>query len=315
LKILQLGNGGAFSPENTNSSFLIELGVDKKYLLFDCGYNVFLALLTKHKNGIIDLTKLQYVYISHMDDDHIGSLKSVIYYMYFKFGITLNILSNDHTVFEYLYDMTDNSNNNYTDGEWRSVQYFNKYKDSRIENYTWFTIAGLHSKPCYGLVIEGPFSNLCITGDTKAVNTFETVITRLSNISMNPTIIFHDYSNWDNEPNQVHACKTDIEKQYSKKFRDSLHYYHNDEPFNETWQNCENIITPELKGFQPYILTDDEAVQAYNNGLTLRRDVWPRGKNVSLVKDTKKSASLWENPLHAVIENSQFNDWKIIEGV
>ena len=43
MKIKQLGNGGAFDYNQTNSSFLIELETND-YLLFDCGYNVFSKL-------------------------------------------------------------------------------------------------------------------------------------------------------------------------------------------------------------------------------------------------------------------------------
>lgn len=315
MQILQIGNGGAFNPENINSSFLIE--INDSFLLFDCGYNVFGALLKKYENQVLDLSKLKWVFISHMDDDHMGSLKTLIYYMYFNFGVTLEIISGGIDVDIYLKDMIEpNQPNNFFEGNWRFLEYFKKFKFGSILPYKLTMVPASHSKECYGMFLEGPFNNLFISGDTKAIKDIEATVTMLTLDTMNPTIVFHDYSNWNNEPNQVHACKTDIESTYSKRFRDSMYFYHNDELFNDTWMDCTSHVKGiQFKEFRPYVLTDEEAVKAYEGGLTLRRELWPKGKTVSLSKDSEKIASLWENPLQAVKENSQFNDWKIIEGV
>ena len=78
IKYKQLGNGGAFDYGQCNSSFLIES--NNEYLLFDCGYSVFGELRKQDAdiNTTVDLAKLTTIYISHMDDDHMGSLKSLI---------------------------------------------------------------------------------------------------------------------------------------------------------------------------------------------------------------------------------------------
>ena len=67
---------------------LIDLGstsesVDSSLLLFDCGNNVYKKLreIDEVESNIIK--RIKYVFISHMDDDHIGSLKTLIYYNYF----------------------------------------------------------------------------------------------------------------------------------------------------------------------------------------------------------------------------------------
>ncbi len=319
MRILQLGNGSAFNPEQTNSSFLIKL--EDNFLLFDCGFNVFEKLVKQYENRIINLPQLKWVYISHMDDDHMGSLKSLIYYMYFKFGVTLEIISNVNQVFEYLRDMSISigvGENNYTDGKWKKVNYFKRFNDNTLAPYSLSHIPALHSKQCFGMFLEGPYNNLFISGDTKAINRNEISVRQKTLNTMKPTMVFHDYSNWDNEPNQVHACQTDLKNEYSNRFIDSMYFYHNDEPYFNDWMDCTgNNPRPGMviKYYKPYVLTDVEASEAYNNGLTLRREVWPNGKTVSLIKDQEKVASLWENPLKAVEENSQYNDWKIIEGV
>ena len=90
MRIRQLGNGGAFHFKQINTSFLISLDnyddgdVDNgTKLLFDCGRNVVDKLDELAEKEEFNYSNLKYVYISHMDDDHIGSLKSLIYYMFF----------------------------------------------------------------------------------------------------------------------------------------------------------------------------------------------------------------------------------------
>ena len=90
MKIKQIGNGGAFNYKETNSSFLIEN--NDKYLLFDCGHSVYQKLRELDESKEILLKDLQAVYISHFDDDHIGSLKTLIYYQYFVNQIILDII-------------------------------------------------------------------------------------------------------------------------------------------------------------------------------------------------------------------------------
>ena len=97
MRIKQLGNGGAFDTESTNSSFLIDIGTPKKrsLILFDCGYNVFAKLRELEKEDKDIIKDIEHIWISHLDDDHVGSLKSLIYYRYFIHGLTSAILKND----------------------------------------------------------------------------------------------------------------------------------------------------------------------------------------------------------------------------
>ena len=94
IKIKQLGNGGAFDYKLTNSSFLIQTK-EESYFLFDCGYSVYAELRKQDEVGEIDLNKLKYIYISHMDDDHMGSLKTLIYYMFFILKKRVHIIAYD----------------------------------------------------------------------------------------------------------------------------------------------------------------------------------------------------------------------------
>ena len=86
MKIKQLGNGGGLNPQMTNSSFLINLGTDKEpeYLLFDCGFNIMQKLIELEKNNEIKIKDIRCVYISHLHDDHVGNLETLIHWQFFK---------------------------------------------------------------------------------------------------------------------------------------------------------------------------------------------------------------------------------------
>ena len=99
MKIKQIGNGGAFNYKETNSSFLIEN--NRKYLLFDCGHSVYQKLRELEEASEISLKDLKAVYISHFDDDHIGSLKTLIYYQYFINNIIMDIINADVVYFSH----------------------------------------------------------------------------------------------------------------------------------------------------------------------------------------------------------------------
>ena len=90
LQLKQIGNGSAFNAIDCNSSFLVKMEND--LMLFDCGYSVYPTLIKLDKKGEISLKDLKYVYITHLDDDHIGSLKTLIYYQYFVNKITTKLI-------------------------------------------------------------------------------------------------------------------------------------------------------------------------------------------------------------------------------
>lgn len=66
-----LGTGGAFDSDIGNSSVWIH--INGKKLLLDCGHTVYPTL---RKHDLID--DLDYILISHLHDDHVGSLCTTI---------------------------------------------------------------------------------------------------------------------------------------------------------------------------------------------------------------------------------------------
>lgn len=74
MKISFLGTGGAFDVALGNSSALVECAGTR--FLLDCGHSVFPTLVNR---GLADA--FDAVLITHLHDDHVGSLSTLIYYV------------------------------------------------------------------------------------------------------------------------------------------------------------------------------------------------------------------------------------------
>ena len=240
--IKQLGNGGAFDYLSTNSSFLIE-STKNSYFLFDCGYSVYAELRRQDSLKEIDLNKLKYIYISHMDDDHMGSLKTLIYYMFFVLKKRVHILAYGGVFKElkaYLSDIDGYVENNVKikDSLFNLIEI--PYADcSILDSFSIESTYSKHFKECYGLKFKLDKDNeFIITGDTKAE---QTLANRLSYNSVK--FAFHDYSNWNQEDSQVHCCESDFKRIYFDENRQNkIIKYHNNEKFDGSWRSFTSII-------------------------------------------------------------------------
>ena len=243
MNIRQIGNGGAFDYQSVNSSFVIEH--NDKYLLFDCGYSVYAELrrLDADEKEDFDLKKLDAIYISHMDDDHVGSIKTLLYYQYFVNGITTKVMYQtgtgleDDIECELLFHMdTKRENDEEVNASiwtpiylplnggtiWNTLEVHSEETDHHVE--------------CYGLRVFDINEEIYISGDTKATKQTADVMEGLLK-GHRDLLIFHDFSNWDCEGSQVHACKSDTERLYSPEIREKINWYHNNEPFNNQWRS------------------------------------------------------------------------------
>lgn len=253
INIKQLGNGSAFNHKMTNSSFLIKDSNKDFMLLFDCGESVFAELRRQDESEEINLKDLTDVFISHMDGDHVGSLKTLIYYMYFVHNKVLRIRfakSIEAQISSFLEDITGYNEFN----EHIEAQLFIKlpFDDSRnwaIINFlsivdqpsSYVLITPLKAqhgtKSCFGLNIVTEKSYFLISGDTTV--TYESHNIFKSNInSKEPKrfICFHDYSKFNQPERQVHACESSFKRDYTKEFLDSVVTYHDDRSdFYKEW--------------------------------------------------------------------------------
>lgn len=255
--VQQIGNGGAFDYNKTNSSFLINLTNEKYplYLLFDCGNNVFAKLRKMEVEQNIEIIKnIDYVFISHFDDDHDGSLKTLGYYRYFMLGKTTNILCNPLS--SELAERLKGINKKIIFGKFSPAKIFNFVENLNGKSNVGFkVIKGTHHTEAYGLLVgkvfSGTFNNFVyISGDTKVnentIKIIENVKATIShtecynltnNIDLlkNSYKIFHDYSHWDNYDQQSHTCKYDFDKYYEKFIEDGveINKYHTGDEYNK----------------------------------------------------------------------------------
>ena len=99
-KLKSLGFGSAFNSQEygNNSWYFIE---KDKVFMIDCGYTVF---NTFRKKGLDNYKEINII-ITHMHTDHVGSLGTLIEWMYYVKGFKVNILSHNtlkRDLFDYL---------------------------------------------------------------------------------------------------------------------------------------------------------------------------------------------------------------------
>jgi len=242
MKVLQLGNGGGFDIESTSSAFLIR-PTDNTYILFDCGWGILAKLKDLHNDPTDNFTfdKIDCVFISHMHEDHIANLSTFIYYNYFiQKNFTNIIFEEDGPMYHKLDAYLDICHSKLENGKVVATDMYELielYCGGNDTDYSLETIIGDHATvPSSGLVITTDTSFLYISGDTKATANIEENVKHYQN-KKRTTKLFHDYSNWDDPLNNVHACKSDIASEYSKEFANQLIYYHTNTLFNQKWQD------------------------------------------------------------------------------
>jgi ribonuclease BN (tRNA processing enzyme) len=247
MKILQLGNGGGLDPLSINSSFLIDVseeGSETEYLLFDCGYNIMQRLLELEENNDIKIKHIKHVYISHVHDDHVGNLETLIYWQYFKNNIKINVYSHSEIKLKNRLKQVNHIFNGSQVKQYELFVYNNLLcgRGNPLNGNAFiklYPIKGFHgSTPSYGLIIEESITNdtIFISGDTKADSSIEKVLKDGLFLNSSNCLVFHDYSNWDCPSKNVHACKTDFRDEYSEEFKKVVIKYHNNEPFYDKWR-------------------------------------------------------------------------------
>lgn len=142
-----LGRDSGFGDFNTSAYIEHE----KEFMLIDCGFTVFERL----KNDF-DFNKYEkiVVLITHLHNDHVGSLSQFILYIWFVYNKKITIVSKCKNIKEYLkitgvteeeYELTD------------------KYEDVEL-----IRTEHVEQLDCYGIKIR----DILYTGDTKTLEPF-----------------------------------------------------------------------------------------------------------------------------------------------
>jgi glyoxylase-like metal-dependent hydrolase (beta-lactamase superfamily II) len=202
-----LGTGGAHDVALGNSAAIIRL--NGKRILLDCGFTVYPKLVALRMVDDIDA-----VLVTHLHDDHVGSLSALLYHRYFMPGSNrLTLLFPDafgDTLLGWLrYAMATPERFCIPTplSEWQGI--------TGIDTY------GLHFEgmPTYGYLFEDQDDMIAFSGDLYATDFLFDFLTRLPR---RPRVVFHDISFYHTP---VHAHYTDVAP-YLDRFQ-VVGYHHN----------------------------------------------------------------------------------------
>lgn len=146
-----LGSDSGFGINN-NSAYIEEKG---KLTIIDCGFTVFTQIKKK-----FDLNKYKEinVIITHLHNDHAGSLSQLILYSYFIFNKKVNVISMCSKIKEYL-DITGTPEDAYT--------LYNKF-----ENVEFIRTEHTRYLDSYGFKLCVNGKKIVYTGDTNTLEPF-----------------------------------------------------------------------------------------------------------------------------------------------
>jgi len=265
MRFMQLGNGGGFDFDQVSSSFLIErefidnqkfdylkedIEIKKKYMLFDCGHGVISKLQEiQKKEDLKILENLDFVFISHVHEDHISNLSSLVLCRYFMMNKKTTVIYGNSDTKDFLQRyLKETCSNELKGGVVQNAEMYNLINIGQFNNFflpkkdklDFELTTGNHMViMSNGLIIpnETRYSTskpyvLFISGDTKAHQVIQDELDEYINKHYakngihTKAIIFHDYSTWKVPSRNVHACDIDIEGEYSDDFIKSMNGYH-----------------------------------------------------------------------------------------
>ena len=235
MKFTQIGNGSALIPTNTNSSFVIT--GTKHSMLIDCGTNVYAKL---YKDYPLDIKKFKYIFITHMDDDHIGSLRSFMYHLYFKCNVKPCIIVDESLKEDMLHYLKDHRGLVVDYQKDNSVDLYDfiainndKFTNIDLDDEDTIGISSFQNKHFQSgsgisILNKSKATGVSITGDTVPCKEILDEFNDMSKECPNFYKMYHDFSSWDKPSMQVHSCKSAMELMYPKAMIKKLKLYHND---------------------------------------------------------------------------------------
>lgn len=146
-----LGTESGFG--NNNNSAYIE--IDNEFILIDCGFTVFNHL--KENVNFKKYDKIN-VIITHMHNDHCGSLSQLILYLWFVYGKKTYVITKCKNIKTYL-DITGTTKEAY--------EITDNYKD-----LIFIKTEHVKELDCYGFKMKINGKNIIYTGDTKNIDSF-----------------------------------------------------------------------------------------------------------------------------------------------
>ena len=211
MKLVFTGKGSAFTPELGNTSgFFIK---DDDLFVLDMGETVFEKLSRK-----LELSSFKdiHILITHLHSDHVGSLGTVISYMYCIYGKKIDIYHPEENLRSLLSLM----------GIDEKMYDFHKDKDTEIEGIKISFVATPHVEDmaCYGIIIGDRDESIYYSGDSKDIPNrvldefFEGKI----------RIIYQD-TTMKNSPEPTHMSLALLEEKIPPEYRHRVYCMHLEE--------------------------------------------------------------------------------------
>lgn len=170
MKLNFLGCGSAFNPLDGNTSAYFTIG--RKLYIVDVGESVFLKLYEK------DLLR-QYdeilILITHLHADHVGSLPSLISYVYYVLGKTVMVMHPDPGLWQLL-DLMGIDRTAYHRLECHALE------DGKL-NINAVPVRHADDMRCYGYVIECDGESIYYSGDSYEIP--ESILQKFRNREIN----------------------------------------------------------------------------------------------------------------------------------
>lgn len=146
-----LGSDSGFGNKNNSAYFINE----NEFLLFDCGFTVFEQI--KEKFDLNKFDKISII-ITHLHNDHAGSLSQVIMYLWYVYHKKVTVVSLCENIKTYL-KITGTPEESY-----EIVNELNNLKFIQTEH-----VVQLDS---YGFIVNLNGKNIIYTSDTKSLDSF-----------------------------------------------------------------------------------------------------------------------------------------------
>ena len=193
MNIQFLGTGGAFDLEYGNSSAIINQ--DGENILIDCGFSVFPQLV---KTGLIE--HIDKILITHLHDDHVGGLSSLVLYYYYKLNLGKVKILVPNQLFKNEILNFLKSTTVYPE-KYVSFSFLDKSENIKYINTSNKHIKGMTS---FGYVFFDSGNTIVYSGDIASA---DTIFDWLKEGNINQATVFHDVCfNY----NGVHAFYKDL---------------------------------------------------------------------------------------------------------
>ena len=234
MELTFLGRGAAFnSQEGNNSAYFTE---NNQLFLIDCGESIFERLI---KNNILENIETINLLITHTHSDHIGSIGSLVLYIYYTLHKSINIIIPQNA--KYILNLENILNAfgctkemyNYIN----ETMYDNKYHT--FERLRYIETSHCKELDSYGIIFQTNNGIVYYSGDTNETNIIKALITSGEIIDK----IYIDTTN-TNYPGNVHLYIGDLLKVIPQELKNRVYCMHlnNDDCISEALEIGFNVV-------------------------------------------------------------------------